>query len=135
MAFVFLLGLLSFERKSVTKGILLTKPIVSLLFVVTALVQNPLSSGYFSGILMALILSLIGDVCLIFTDSRKMFLAGLLSSTGRYMVLIGALSFYASDIFVARNQFVIDTFVNRWIGLPLYYLAQFLFAISTAHIG
>jgi uncharacterized membrane protein YhhN len=58
-----------------------------------------------------------------------------LSSTGRYMVLIGALSFYASDIFVARNQFVIDAFINRLIGLPLYYFAQFLFAISIAHVG
>jgi hypothetical protein len=58
-----------------------------------------------------------------------------LSSTGRYMVLIGALSFYASDIFVARNQFVIDAYVNRLIGLPLYYFAQFLFAVSIAHIG
>jgi uncharacterized membrane protein YhhN len=189
---------------------LLTKPVVSLLFVVTALVQHPRSTGYFAAILIALCLSLIGDVCLIFMESRKMFLAGLLafllghvayaaaffpfvrpgavtwialcifsavgiivfrwlrpnlgtmkipvaayiliitamvvcavtllgniglSTTGRYMVLIGALSFYASDIFVARNQFVIDAYINRLIGLPLYYLAQFLFAVSIVHIG
>lgn len=206
----FLLGLLYFEKQSVTRGILLTKPVVSLLFVVMALVQRPLSSGYFYAILIALILSLIGDLCLIFMSSRKMFLAGLLSflsghvayvvafssfvrigavtwialclfsavgiivyrwlrpnlgtmkipvvayiliitamvvcavsllgniglsSTGRYMVLIGALSFYISDIFVARNQFVIDAYINRLIGLPLYYFAQYLFAVSTAHIG
>ncbi len=210
VAFLFLLGLLHFERRSDAKGILLTKPIVSLLFVLTAILQHPLSSSYFCGILLALILSLIGDVCLIFMDSRKMFLAGLLSFllghvayaaaffpfvrvgavtwitlcifsaagiivfrwlrpnlgtmttpvaayiliitamvvcavtlfnnpglpfTGRCMVLIGALSFYASDIFVARNQFVINAYINRLIGLPLYYVAQFLFAVSTAYIG
>lgn len=210
LALLFLLGLLFFERKSATKGILLTKPVVSLLFVVTALVQHPLSSSYFSAILIALVLSLIGDVCLIFMDSRKMFMAGLLSfllghvayivaffpfirigaatwiglcifsavgtivfrwlrpnlgtmklpvaayiliittmvvcavtllcnsglsAAGRYLVLIGALSFYASDIFVARNQFVTDAYINRLIGLPLYYFAQFLLAVSTAHVG
>jgi uncharacterized membrane protein YhhN len=58
-----------------------------------------------------------------------------LSTTGRYMVLIGALSFYASDIFVARNQFVVDAYINRLMGLPLYYFAQFLLAISIAYIG
>ena len=209
-ALLFLLGLLYFERKSATKGILLTKPAVSLLFVATALVQHPLRSSYFFAVLIALILSLIGDVCLIFMDSRKMFMAGLLSfllghvayvaaffpfvrigavtwtalcifsavgtivfrwlrpnlgtmkipvaayiliittmvvcavslmgntglsTIGRYLVLVGALSFYASDIFVARNQFVSDAYINRLIGLPLYYFAQFLLAVSTAHIG
>lgn len=210
VAFLFLLGLLFFERKSVTKGILLTKPMVSILFVVTALVQEPLSSGYFYAILIALVLSLIGDVCLIFMASRKMFLAGLLSFLsghvayvvafssyarigagtwtalfvfssigvivyrwlrpnlgtmkipvvayiliitamvvcavslfsntgllphGRYLVLIGAISFYLSDIFVARNQFVIDAYINRLIGLPLYFFGQFLLALSIAHVG
>lgn len=210
VAFIFLLGLLYFERNSVTKGILLTKPVVSLLFVVTAIAQAPRSSSYFSAVLIALILSWIGDVCLIFIHSRKMFLAGLLLflaghvaygvafstylrigggtwfalcffsaigmmvyawlrpnlgtmkipvvayiliitamvvcsvslfgntdliSTGRYLVLIGALCFYLSDIFVARNQFVVDAYINRLIGLPLYYFAQFLLAISTAYVG
>ena len=210
MASLFLLGLLFFEKKSDTKGILFTKPIVSLLFVITAVVQHPLSSVYYHTILVALMLCLVGDVCLIFQDSNKMFLAGLISfllghvvyvaaflpftrlgvttwgallffcvfgtiiflwlwsglgrmkipvcayiliisamvtcavslfgntsvtSAGRYLVLVGALSFYFSDIFVARNQFVVDAYVNRLVGLPLYYLGQFLLACSSAHVG
>ena len=210
MASLFLLGLLFFEKKANTKGILFTKPVVSLLFVITAAVQHPVSSNYYYTILVALMLCLVGDVCLIFQDSNKMFLAGLISflvghvvyvaaflpfarigittwgallffcvfgafiflwllsglgpmkipvcayiliitamvtcavslfgnanltSVGRYLVLVGALSFYFSDIFVARNQFVIDAYVNRLIGLPLYYIGQFLLACSTAHVG
>jgi uncharacterized membrane protein YhhN len=44
---------------------------------------------------------------------------------------IGAVLFYASDIAVARNQFVAPGMANRVWGLPLYYLAQVLLA-STA---
>ena len=50
--------------------------------------------------------------------------------TGRITVFIGALSFYFSDVFVARNRFVKAEFRNRLIGLPLYYLGQFLLAFS-----
>lgn len=165
---------------------------------------------YYTVILIALILCLIGDVCLIFQDSKKMFVAGLaaflsghiayiaafyehirvdagawgalmvftvfgtlvygwirpnlgtlkipvvvyilvitamvtcavslfsnpaLISTGRYLVLAGALSFYASDILVARDRFVMNAYINRLIGLALYFLGQFLFALSVAHVG
>ena len=47
------------------------------------------------------------------------------------LIPIGAVLFYASDIAVARNQFVAPGVVNRMWGLPLYYLAQVLLA-STA---
>ncbi|MGD9332346.1 MAG: lysoplasmalogenase [Desulfobacterales bacterium] len=58
-----------------------------------------------------------------------------LSLPGRFLVLNGALSFYLSDIFVARQQFVQPAFQNRLIGLPLYYLGQFQIAFSTGMIG
>ena len=58
-----------------------------------------------------------------------------LSSTGRLMTFIGALSFYISDIFVARQRFVKKTFFNRLAGLPMYYTAQFLIAFSVGLIG
>jgi uncharacterized membrane protein YhhN len=209
-ASLFLLGLLIFERKSNIFGILFTKPVVSVLFVVTALVQRPLTYDYYAVILIALMLCLIGDVCLIFQESKKMFIAGLVAflsghiayisafyghtrmnaglwaalivfavlgtlvyrwirpnlgtlkipvvvyilvittmvtcavsmfgnpaliSTGRFMVLAGALSFYTSDILVARDRFVMNAYVNRLIGLPLYFLGQFLFALSIAYVG
>lgn len=49
---------------------------------------------------------------------------------GRTFVFAGAFLFYVSDVFVARNQFVKREFLNRLIGLPLYYLGQFLLAFS-----
>jgi uncharacterized membrane protein YhhN len=49
---------------------------------------------------------------------------------GRVLIFLGALLFYISDVFVARNQFVKREFLNRLIGLPLYYVGQFLLAFS-----
>jgi hypothetical protein len=50
-------------------------------------------------------------------------------------VLSGAIVFYLSDIFVARDTFVRSEYSNRLIGLPLYYLGQFLFAFSIGMAG
>ncbi|KAF9283525.1 hypothetical protein BGZ68_005312 [Mortierella alpina] len=41
---------------------------------------------------------------------------------------LGALMFFFSDLFVARQHFVHKTVLNKWIGLPLYYIAQILLA-------
>lgn len=41
---------------------------------------------------------------------------------------VGALMFFFSDLFVARQEFVHRTVLNKWIGLPLYYIAQLLLA-------
>ena len=49
---------------------------------------------------------------------------------GRIMVIGGALLFYLSDLFVARNRFLKKEFFNRLIGLPLYYAGQFILAFS-----
>ena len=53
-----------------------------------------------------------------------------LTLSGRMLVFIGALSFYFSDIFVARQRFLKTEFINSLIGLPLYYGGQFLLAFS-----
>jgi uncharacterized membrane protein YhhN len=47
-----------------------------------------------------------------------------------WCVLAGALFFYLSDLCVARQRFVAEGFVNRLLGLPLYYAGQFLLAWS-----
>ena len=44
----------------------------------------------------------------------------------------GAVAFAASDIAVARDQFVKRTFFNRLWGLPLYYAAQLSLAASVS---
>ncbi|KAI8059873.1 YhhN-like protein [Gongronella butleri] len=45
---------------------------------------------------------------------------------------IGALMFYLSDLFVAREEFVTKSIWNQWIGLPLYYGGQLLLAGTLA---
>ncbi|MBW1841285.1 MAG: lysoplasmalogenase [Deltaproteobacteria bacterium] len=49
---------------------------------------------------------------------------------GRVMVFSGALLFYLSDLFVARDRFVKKEFFNRLLGLPLYFAGQFTLAFS-----
>jgi uncharacterized membrane protein YhhN len=49
---------------------------------------------------------------------------------GAWFILVGAVFFYVSDIFVAHQRFVTEQFYNRLFGLPLYYTAQFLLAFS-----
>jgi uncharacterized membrane protein YhhN len=52
------------------------------------------------------------------------------SLSGRVMAFSGAVAFYLSDVFVARDRFMKKEFVNRLIGLPMYYAGQFLIAFS-----
>ena len=42
----------------------------------------------------------------------------------------GAILFYLSDLAVARHRFLHESFVNRAIGLPTYYLGQLLLALT-----
>ncbi|HVO83489.1 MAG TPA: lysoplasmalogenase [Syntrophobacteria bacterium] len=55
-----------------------------------------------------------------------------LTRCGRITVSAGAVSFYCSDVFVARDRFWKREFFNRLCGLPLYYAGQFLLAFSAA---
>ncbi len=55
--------------------------------------------------------------------------------SGRLMVFSGAVSFYISDLFVARDRFLKIEFKNRFIGLPLYYFGQFLLAFSVGTVN
>lgn len=43
---------------------------------------------------------------------------------------IAAVAFAASDLFVARQRFVTSSRVNRLVGLPLYFVAQTIFATT-----
>lgn len=54
---------------------------------------------------------------------------------GRLLIFMGALSFYISDLFVARDRFLKTEFKNRLFGLPLYYFGQFLLAFSVGHVN
>lgn len=47
-----------------------------------------------------------------------------------WLVPLGALLFYVSDLFVAREKFVRPQLLNSLIGLPIYYASTLLFAWS-----
>ena len=53
-----------------------------------------------------------------------------LGLSGRVMAFSGAVAFYFSDVFVARDRFMKNEFINRLVGLPMYYAGQFLIAFS-----
>ena len=69
------------------------------------------------------------------TGAWSMVGAGELKPVGRLTAFAGALGFYVSDIFVARQRFLKTDFVNRLIGLPLYYGGQFMLAFSTGWLS
>ncbi len=54
---------------------------------------------------------------------------GAMPDTGPY-IAIGAVVFAASDVLVARERFDCSAVANRLWGLPLYYGAQLIFALS-----
>ena len=53
-------------------------------------------------------------------------------SRDAWIIVAGAGLFWLSDLFVARDRFVRPGFPNRLAGLPLYFAAQGLLAISVA---
>ena len=203
-----LLGLLWAEGAGTSWLSLGFKTPLSVLFVVTALLQPRVMPKYFKFILTGLILGLVGDVCLglpgltAFRVGLVAFLLGHIlyimafaiiarrtdwinpaniliivisgcvylwllpylgkmlmpvtfyivvisvmvagawaafrnpgvRRTGVWFILVGAILFYVSDIFVAHQRFVSEQFYNRLIGLPLYYTAQFMLAFSVGLI-
>ena len=54
-------------------------------------------------------------------------------SSGSYAALAAAIIFTVSDIAVARDRFVMRSIVNKAWGLPLYYAAQIVFAVSVLY--
>ena len=60
---------------------------------------------------------------------------GVTAAGGPWQVAVGALAFTASDVSVARDRFVRHEFVNRAWGLPLYFGAQLLLAVTPALLG
>lgn len=51
-------------------------------------------------------------------------------ASGQWWLAIGAVTFALSDLFVARERFIKPDFKNQLIGLPLYYAAQLILALT-----
>jgi uncharacterized membrane protein YhhN len=189
-----------FKQPSISKP--LCKVAASTAFILLALSLHATGSTYGQTILVALVLSAIGDVCLL-SERSALFLCGLVffllahvafsvafasatlhilagsaglalmsmvgaltlrwlwghlgttyktavsayvtaivamcslavassAASGSWLVGLGALTFAASDIAVARSRFVAPGFLNRAWGLPAYYSAQLMLAWSIA---
>lgn len=58
--------------------------------------------------------------------------AGTWGGSGYWVIIPGAVVFFVSDIFVARDRFIAPVFANSLLGLPLYYGGQLLLAYSVA---
>jgi uncharacterized membrane protein YhhN len=63
-------------------------------------------------------------------STMVVFAFATLGDVSAWLIPVGATLFFISDLFVARNQFVAPGTVNRVWGLPLYYTAQVLLALS-----
>lgn len=63
------------------------------------------------------------------------FNSALVMPPGSWVILLGAALFYLSDLCVARDRFDTPGWVNRLVGLPLYYGGQFLIAFSVGMVG
>jgi len=68
--------------------------------------------------------------------SAMVFLAaGAVGAQGPVIIIAGAVLFYISDVFVAREAFVAPGFSNTLLGLPMYYGGQVLLAWSIGFVG
>jgi hypothetical protein len=61
--------------------------------------------------------------------------AGASARAGIPEVFVGALLFYVSDLLVARERFLTSTFVNQGLGLPIYYAAQVVLAMTCSAVA
>lgn len=50
-----------------------------------------------------------------------------LGGWGRWGLLLAAITFFVSDLCVARDRFVAPGWDNRLVGLPLYFVSQLMF--------
>lgn len=73
------------------------------------------------------VLAYIGAIC-----GMAGLSTGTFASLGDLRIPIGATLFWISDIGIARDRFVAREIRNRVVGLPLYYAAQVLLALTTA---
>ena len=77
-SFILLVGLLYYEKKEDRKPLLIVKSILSLLFVITALLQLHPVPAYYHYLFVGLIFCLIGDVFLALPQ-KKAFMVGLVA--------------------------------------------------------
>ncbi len=104
---ILLLGLLYYEKKEDRKPLLIVKSALSLLFVMTALMQPHAVPGYYCYLIVGLIFCLIGDVCLALPQ-KKAFMLGLIAFwVGHILYIFGFSSLTQIDDWISGWLFII----------------------------
>ena len=80
----------------------------------------------FLGRRLPAVLAYVVAICLMTWGGLSVWATGTLPWTAA----AGAILFTVSDLAVARQRFVTPAFVNRAVGLPLYYAGQILIAVT-----
>ena len=115
LAIVLLVGLLFFEKRENRKGLLPTKTVLSLLFIVTAISQIHLMQPYTLFIVIGLLFCLGGDVFLALPQDR-MFLLGLIS------FLLGHVCYVIGFVWISgpSGMTLIGAIVTIVLGVVVY---------------
>jgi uncharacterized membrane protein YhhN len=143
LALPLLAALLFYAKKESIRGLLLTKPFLSALFVVTALVGPHMNPEYFVLILTGLLLCMAGDVFLIFFSSKKLFLAGLVSFLAAHVLYSAAFFSMASPgtlaLIAAALCLMVSGSVFAWLkpqlGSMLVPVVAYIIIITLMVIG
>jgi uncharacterized membrane protein YhhN len=120
--FILLLGLLYYEKKEDRKPLLIVKSILSLLFVITALLQLHPVPAYYHYLFVGLIFCVIGDVCLALPQ-KKAFMVGLVA------FLVGHVLY----IFSFSSLIQIYYWISAWL-LIIFCMSALIFLWLRPHL-
>jgi len=116
--FILLVGLLYYEKKEDRKPLLIVKSILSLLFVITALLQLHPVPAYYHCLFVGLIFCLIGDVCLALPQ-KKAFRVGLVAFlVGHVLYIFSFSSLTQIYYWISAWLFIIfcmSALIFRWL--------------------
>jgi uncharacterized membrane protein YhhN len=119
---ILLLGLLNYEKKKDRKSLLIVKSILSLLFVITALLQLHPVPAYYHYLFVGLIFCLIGDVCLALPQ-KKAFTVGLVA------FLVGHVLY----IFSFSSLTPIHDWISAWLSI-IFCMSALIFLWLRPHL-
>ncbi len=113
-----LFGVLYYEKKKERTPLLITKSVLSLLFVITALLQPHPVPAYFHYLFIGLIFCLMGDVCLALPQG-KAFRGGLVAFlVGHVFYIFSFLSLTSTFHWISIGPFIIfvmSAFIFFWL--------------------
>jgi len=118
LGIILLFGLLYYEKKKDRMPLLIVKSILSLLFVITALLQPHSVPAYYHYLFIGLISCLIGDVCLALPQ-EKAFMGGLVAFlVGHVFYIFSFLSLIQISYWISTGlliMFGMSTLIFFWL--------------------